>query len=88
MPERRNTMAVRIKTRRMEDAMAGTLIGDASSGLAPLLSVRPELQDFRRVGGSRASSHVAEPAGWARFHVVTKDHVHLDRPNFDRLRWS
>jgi AraC family transcriptional activator of mtrCDE len=36
---------------------------DALSGLAPLLRVRPELTDFCRFGGARASSHRAEPAG-------------------------
>ena len=85
MPARRNGMAVRIKTGRIGNAMAETPIDDALSGLAPLLRVRPELQDFCRFGGPWASSHVAEPAGWAHFHIVTKGHVQLDRPGFGRL---
>jgi AraC family transcriptional regulator, activator of mtrCDE len=59
---------------------------DALSGLAPLLRVRPELEDFCRFGGAWASPHEAEPAGWAYFHIVTKGTVQLDRPGFGPLR--
>jgi len=59
---------------------------DALSGLAPLLRVRPELTDFCRFGGAWASSHRAEPAGWAYFHIVTKGSVKLDRAGFGPLR--
>jgi AraC family transcriptional activator of mtrCDE len=59
---------------------------DALSGLAPLLRVRPELTDFCRFGGAWASSHRAEPAGWATFHIVTKGSVQLDRAGFGPLR--
>src|ERR1700730_8373320 len=59
---------------------------DALSGLAPLLRVRPELTDFCRFGGAWASSHRAEPAGWACFHIVTKGSVQLDRAGFGPLR--
>ncbi len=61
-------------------------ITDALSGLAPLLRVRPELTDFCRFGGAWASSHRAEPAGWAHFHIVTKGSVQLDRVGFGPLR--
>ena len=58
---------------------------DALSGLAPLLRVRPELEDFCRFGGSWISAHGAEPLGWAYFQLVTRGHVQLERPGFDRL---
>ena len=59
---------------------------DALSGLAPLLRVRPELDDFCRFGGAWASSQRAEPAGWAYFHIVIKGSVQLDRVGFGPLR--
>jgi AraC family transcriptional activator of mtrCDE len=58
---------------------------DALSGLAPLLRVRPELDDFCRFGGAWRSSHEAEPAGGAYFHIITKGSVELDRPGFGPL---
>jgi AraC family transcriptional regulator, activator of mtrCDE len=42
-----------------------TDVDDALSGLAPLLRVRPVLDDFCRFGGAWASSHEDERAGWA-----------------------
>src|SRR6267154_765257 len=60
-------------------AMTNPDADDALSGLAPLLRVRPELTDFCRFGGAWASSHRAEPAGWAYFHIVTKGSGLLDR---------
>jgi AraC family transcriptional regulator, activator of mtrCDE len=59
---------------------------DALSGLAPLLRVRPQLDDFCRLGGAWASPHEAGPAGWAYFHIVTRGTVQLDRPGFGPLR--
>lgn len=59
---------------------------DALSGLAPLLRVRPELDDFCRFGGAWTSSQRAETAGWAYFHIVTKGSVQLDRAGFGPLR--
>jgi AraC family transcriptional regulator, activator of mtrCDE len=58
---------------------------DALSGLAHLLRVRPELQDFCQFGGGWASAHDAESRGWAYFHIVTKGHCALDRPGKDPL---
>lgn len=58
---------------------------DVLSGLAPLLRVRPELEDLCRFGGSWTSTHAVGPAGWAHFHLVTRGHMQLDRPGFDRL---
>ena len=59
---------------------------DALSGLAPLLRVRPELEDFCRFGGAWTSSHTAEPAGWAHFHIVTKGSAELTLAGFGPLR--
>src|ERR1700726_1048002 len=86
MPARRNAMSGRIKQGKIGHAMADLEVDDALSGLAPLLRVRPELEDFCRFGGAWASSHEAEPPGWAHFHIVTKGSVELDRPGFGPLR--
>src|SRR6266851_2652321 len=85
MPARRNAMSGRIK-QMGRGAMTNPDADDALSGLAPLLRVRPELTDFCRFGGAWASSHRAEPAGWAYFHIVTKGSVQLDRVGFGPLR--
>jgi AraC family transcriptional activator of mtrCDE len=45
---------------------------DAFALVAPLLRVRPELQDFCRFGGDWRSSHPPEEKGWAAFHIVTR----------------
>ena len=45
---------------------------DALSGLAPLLRVRPELQQVCRFGAQWTSEHAAESDRWARFHFVTR----------------
>jgi AraC family transcriptional regulator, activator of mtrCDE len=45
---------------------------DAFTLLAPLLRVRPELQDFCRFGGDWQSAHSHEERGWAAFHIVTR----------------
>src|SRR5258707_15854113 len=65
--------------------MAKPAADDALSGLAPLLRVRPELTDFCRFGGAWASSHRAEAAGRAYFHIVSKGSVPLDRAGFRPL---
>jgi AraC family transcriptional activator of mtrCDE len=53
---------------------------DTLSGLAPLLRVRPELQDVCRFGGSWSAPHEAEKRGWAYFHIVTAGRCLLERP--------
>jgi len=58
---------------------------DALSGLAPLLRVRPELQDFCRFGGGWESPHAEEKRGWAYFHIVTKGRCLLERPGRELL---
>jgi len=61
------------------------MISDALSGLAPLLRVRPELDDFCRFGGGWSSPHQAEKPGWAYFHIVTKGRCLLERPGRELL---
>jgi AraC family transcriptional activator of mtrCDE len=45
---------------------------DTLSGLAPLLRVRPQLQQVCRFGAQWASDHAAETGRWAPFHFVTQ----------------
>jgi AraC family transcriptional activator of mtrCDE len=49
--------------------------------LAPLLKVRPELQNICRFGAQWASQHAPEAEGWAPFHIVTVGRCQLDIPN-------
>src|SRR5262249_21120167 len=53
---------------------------DTLSQLAPLLRVRPELQDFCRFGGGWRTSHPTADTGWAAFHIVTKGECSIQRP--------
>jgi AraC family transcriptional regulator, activator of mtrCDE len=71
---------------KIEKRMTDRHVDDALSGLAPLLRVRPKLDDFCHFGGAWSSSHAAEPAGGAHFHIVTKGSVELDRRGFGLLR--
>jgi AraC family transcriptional activator of mtrCDE len=59
--------------------MEGEEGDDALSGLAPLLRVRPKLEDFCRFGGDWAAPHEAGKPGWAYFHIVTHGHCLLER---------
>ncbi|MEO6841393.1 MAG: AraC family transcriptional regulator [Bradyrhizobium sp.] len=52
---------------------------DALTLLAPLLRVRPELQDFCRFGGDWRSAHSSEEKGWAAFHIVTRGACQVER---------
>jgi AraC family transcriptional activator of mtrCDE len=45
---------------------------DMLSGLAPLLRVRPELQEVCRFGAQWVADHAADPGCWAPFHFVTQ----------------
>lgn len=65
--------------------MSGLPVSDALSGLAPLLRVRPELQDVCRFGGGWATPHEAEKPGWAYFHIVTRGRCLLERPGRELL---
>lgn len=60
--------------------MTESTADDALSGLAPLLRVRPVLEDVCRLGGTWSSPHDHEPSGHAYFHVVTKGCSLLERP--------
>ncbi len=51
------------------------------AGLAPLLRVRPELQNICRFGAQWASPHAPEPEGWAPFHIVTAGACRLETPD-------
>ena len=58
---------------------------DVLSGLAPLLRVRPHLDDVCRFGGAWAAIHEPEPAGQAYFHIVTRGRATLQRPGSEPL---
>jgi AraC family transcriptional activator of mtrCDE len=58
---------------------------DGLSGLASVLRVRPELDDFCLLGGSWASRYDGAPTGWAYFHIVIEGGVSIDRPGHQPL---
>jgi AraC family transcriptional regulator, activator of mtrCDE len=66
--------------------VAEPLAGDALSVIAPLLRVRPELQDLCRFASQWDASHKAEQPGWAQFHIVTKGSCLLERLGGETLR--
>ena len=51
---------------------------DIYRALAPLLRVRPELQQLCEFSGQWASIHTQEPTRWAPFHIVTRGECLLD----------
>jgi AraC family transcriptional regulator, activator of mtrCDE len=59
--------------------MSATVLDDPLSSLAPLLRVRPVLDDLCRFGGVWDSPHDAEGPGWAHFHIVTRGECLLER---------
>ena len=81
----RNKMTVRIK-KRIPSRRRVTSSNDALSGLAPLLRVRPELQEFCRFGGDWASPHGVAQAGWAYFHIVTRGQCVIEGPRNSTIR--
>ncbi|HEY2049267.1 MAG TPA: cupin domain-containing protein [Caulobacteraceae bacterium] len=54
---------------------------DPLTAIAPILRVRPELQDLCQFGGDWRSPHDPETQGWAAFHVVTKGTCQVERPD-------
>jgi AraC family transcriptional activator of mtrCDE len=66
--------------------MTNTEIEDALSGLAPLLRVRPQLDDFCRFGGAWTAKQEAEPTGQAYFHILVRGCAVLDQPGGEPLR--
>jgi AraC family transcriptional regulator, activator of mtrCDE len=57
---------------------------DTLSGVAPLLRVKPELQQLCRFGAQWASEHAAETDRWAPFHLVTRGGCILQLSGQDR----
>jgi AraC family transcriptional activator of mtrCDE len=51
---------------------------DPLSAIAPLLRVRPELQEVCRFTSQWKTVHEAESPGWAQFHMVTKGSCRLE----------
>lgn len=51
---------------------------DALSAIAPLLRVRPELQEVCRFASQWKTAHEVESPGWAQFHIVTKGSCRLE----------
>jgi AraC family transcriptional activator of mtrCDE len=66
--------------------MTKSTVIDALSGLAPLLRVRPELQDICRFGGDWTVRHDAAQPGWAYFHIVVHGDCLIDRPGHATMR--
>jgi AraC family transcriptional regulator, activator of mtrCDE len=62
------------------------LAGDPLSAIAPLLRVRPEIQDLCRFASRWEAGHEAERPGWAQFHIVTKGCCLLERRGGETLR--
>jgi AraC family transcriptional activator of mtrCDE len=56
----------------ISNAVATGHPADALDALAPLLRVRPELQQLCRFGAQWASDHAAESDRWAPFHFITQ----------------
>src|SRR5690348_16519225 len=69
MAARSNRMSRRIKT---AEAYSRGSADDLFAALAPLLRVRPVLEDFCRFGGPWRAPHEAAGNGLAYFHIVTR----------------
>ena len=63
-------------------------VGELLEGLAPLLRVRPTLDDFCRFGGGWESRHDPTGPEAAQFHIVTRGHCRLTRPGQAELALS
>ena len=61
------------------------LAADPLSAIAPLLRVRPEIQDICRFAARWEAVHQAEPLGWAQFHIVTKGRCFLEQRDGEPL---
>src|SRR5258708_22754248 len=62
------------------------LAGDPLSAIAPLLRVRPEIQDLCRFASRWEAGHEAERPGWGQFHIGTKGCCLLGRRGGQTLR--
>src|SRR5262249_47859361 len=63
-----NQMTAGIK-KRIAEKRGATNSDDGLSGLAPLLRVRPEFQEFCRFGSDWTSPHGVAQGGCAYFHI-------------------
>src|SRR5258708_23400578 len=61
------------------------LAADPLSAIAPLLRVRPEIQDICRFAARWEAEHQAERLGWAPFHIQTKGRCFLEKHYGDPL---
>src|SRR5262245_1911945 len=61
------------------------LPADPLSAIAPLLRVRPEIQEICRFAARWEAEHQAEPLGWAQFHIVTKGRCFLEQHHAEPL---
>jgi AraC family transcriptional activator of mtrCDE len=69
-------MSRRIKS---ADAYSRASADDLFAALAPLLQVRPVLEDFCKFGGPWRSPHAAAGNGLASFHIVTRGSCRIER---------
>jgi AraC family transcriptional regulator, activator of mtrCDE len=77
MSSRRNSNADRLN--EQDGAHSGRRPArDSLSAIAPLLRVRPELQEVCRFASQWKAVHEAESPGWAQFHIVTKGTCRLE----------
>ena len=60
--------------------------GDLFDALAPLLRVRPMLDDLCRFGGAWRSPHGPAGRGWAPFHIVTRGNCSIERRGGDDIQ--
>lgn len=58
---------------------------DPLTAIAPLLRVRPEIQDICRFASRWDAEHPAEPSGSAQFHIVTKGRCFLEHRDGEPL---
>ncbi|MEX3814665.1 AraC family transcriptional regulator [Paraburkholderia sp. BR13439] len=77
MSARRNSNAERLNERDTAHSVS-LPARDSLSVIAPLLRVRPELQEVCRFASQWKAVHEAESPGWAQFHIVTKGSCRLE----------
>jgi AraC family transcriptional activator of mtrCDE len=61
------------------------LAADPLTAIAPLLRVRPEIQEMCRFAARWEAEHQAQPLGWAQFHIVTKGRCFLEQRHGEPL---
>jgi AraC family transcriptional activator of mtrCDE len=83
MPGRLIPVAVRINIEAQPMNQAHAV--DALNALAPLLRVRPELQELCRFGAQWAVDHAAMSGRWAPFHCVTHGACIIELSDLGRM---